>query len=223
MTGRRSLAKTALLKIGLVAGVLLIVAVVAYEGFPRDSNGAEAENDRSFDTTGSECDDLDLGRYSDLIAPIYLPWEQPTEVSSDRNQRHSQVTCISQTTIDEELCADAAEADCVDWYNEAPSIVNQFRVTITYHENASEAADSLETSTGFEQVPSSGIWDEIYESSSARSWGEQAELTSMFLADNLTIEMHSIIGEPVQTEAVIDEIFAMHSSLAEAIAQAADQ
>lgn len=221
MTDRFSITRIGLLKLGLLAGALIIVASVLYEGFSWKQQ-QETPDDRAFGSTGTECDDLQLDQYSDLITPTYLPWEEPTRRYEDERPEYASVTCYSQTTVAEDLCVEDRTDDCIDWYNEPISILNQLYVTIRYHENAHEAADSLDTSAGYEPVPPSGIWDEIYESANERPWGEQMELTSIFLADNMTIELHSTIGEPLQTQAVIDRVFEVHSSLAGTIARAAE-
>ncbi|MCH7231599.1 hypothetical protein L0U85_12165 [Glycomyces sp. L485] len=220
MTGKFSITKVGLLKLGLLAGALLIVAAVLYEGISWRPQGQESPDDRAFGSTGTECEDLQLDQYSDLIAPIYLPWGEPTERHTNERPGYASVTCYSQTTVTEDLCAEVQSDDCIDWYSEPISILNQLYVRVEYHENAREAADSLDI--GYEPVTPSKTWDEVYESTSERSWGEQVELVSIFRADNMTIELQSIIGKPIQTEAIIDEVFKAHSSLAESIAQAAE-
>src|SRR5690625_586313 len=165
-----------MLKLGILAGALFLVAAVLYDSFSWDSKVPEAADDRSFDITGTECRDIDLGQYSDLIAPIYLQWREPTEISGSRSQRGSWVTCASQSVMAEGLCEDAANTDCIDWYNESPSIVTQFRVTISYRESPIEAADSLDVDKNYNQAVSSERWDEVYESRKPLSWGQQVEL-----------------------------------------------
>lgn len=223
MTGRLPITKTGMLKFGIFAGALFLVAAVLYDGFSWDSKAPEAADDRSFDITGTECHDIDLGQYSDLIAPIYLQWGEPTELSGSRSHRNSWVTCASQSAVAEGLCEDAANMDCIDdWYSESPSIINQFRVTISYRESPSKAADSLDGGNEYDQAVSSGRWDEVYESRKPLSWGQQVELTSILRVENMTIEMHSIIGRRLQTEATMDQIVAIHYAIADELAQAAE-
>lgn len=219
MIGKSSLKSARLIKIALLAGALLIAAA-AYGVVTRSLQTPETTDDRSFGPTGSECSELNLGHYTELISPIYLPWEELSEVSRDERPDYAYVTCTSQTSIDEDFCDDTQSQDCIDRYAEPVSVVSQFRVSITYYEDAAEAAGSIEASD-YQEVAAEEIWDENYQATAQLSWGAQMELSSIVRADNLTIEVHSIIGEPIQTEAIMNAIFEIHAEVAKELAQAA--